>query len=402
MSATAEEWLVKMGLKGADVVLSQYKKIENAKKQFQKSATGQLATKGFDAFQRTLGTRGGIGSILGKGFMAATQPKPQSDVDKLLKEEQKQALESNRLVRATGASAQASLKVAEGLGSLDASSFIRSVASAGTSLVAGLAEGGGNALWGGLGTAAKAGVEYFGKLTDIAISMSSNAVQAYKSAVPIATQHEANKAFLEQIGGKDIKGSTVTHAEAAAIGQSLFPMFGKIGPDFARQLDRLFAVKNGQTINREQANAVAGGNFGALGSDKGFFLNQIMSGLGNAPPSLRQKAVSQIQGSLADSDFIKESKFGTGLRQSAVTLESEELRHQTAIASTTNAASLQKTNEQLNGLSETMVQKAEVFSGALGEAAAALKDFLNNFVKINAEAKAAKDKGIRENVQQGN
>lgn len=399
---TTEQALLKIGTKGADIVLAQMKKIEDAKAKFAKTKPMQLAGRGFDAFQRSLGTRGGVAGMLGRGVSAAVNPREMSEAEKALKLKQQERIENNRLIKATGAAADGLQTIGRGFSSLDPTEFIKSVKGAATQLAAGIVGGGLNAIWGGLGEAAKAAVQYFGQMTDIAVDMSSRSLQAVKSALPVAAQRASEKSFLQatgyERGSMGINQATVSRSEASQLAQALFPMVGKIkaGSQFEQKLTRLFTKnERGEVINRQQATALAQGQFGALGTDKGFFLQQIMGSAGSLPPSVRQKLMGGLLGQVGESDVVRETKQATDLRERAVTFESRDLATQDVIAQNAFKASVYNLNESLNSLSTTMVDKAGVFNEALKEAAKGLNDFVNTFGGPKGSYAKAKEEAIR-------
>jgi hypothetical protein len=280
MAVTAEEWLVKMGVKGANVVLSQYKKIEDAKKKFATSKTGQIGAKGFDAFQRTLGTGGGLASILGKGAKALTQPREKSDAEQLADAKRKEAFESNRVVRAARATGEALKTLGQGAATLDPTAFLTGVASAAGAAFESIPFAGGVAK--GLKEA-----------TIMGLQAATGAVAASKasmsSVIDTNTKRGRNQFYGENVSfGTSSGGSSrLSLAEKSSLIEGVSGRFGKIGKEFGATLTK--ALSGDKRYDPQMLGQVASGNFSAIGTDKAWMQQQLANSFGNLPPTLAQK-----------------------------------------------------------------------------------------------------------------
>lgn len=358
-----ENAVLQLGVKGADLVVSTFKKINKQKDQFSKAAKLALGAAGKFAFA--------------KGGAAADD----AAISKRRQEE-------TRATRATRAAGEAMLNVAQAASTLNPTELIRSVAASGFGLAAGIAQGVGNAAWGGVGDVAKSLIEYSGKLTDIAINAASGAVQAAKGALPIAVEQEARRSML-MAGGSGMNAAintdTMSRANAASLSQALIPVVGKIEQNsrMARQLTRLFETRNGQIVNREQAMSIAQGNFSVLGTDKGWFVNQLSSQFNGLPPSIAQELRAQLMEFTAG----EEQKEGASFRQKQVNMEASDLAAATKIASM-DLTAVAEANKNLNELSVQMVGSAKQLNVALAGAAKGLGDFLGSINKRIEEANA--------------
>lgn len=109
----------------------------------------------------------------------------------------------------------------------------------------------------------------------------------------------------EKYSYKDKKGKTqtgtkskredISKAEQAGIISSISGSMGKLTEEFQKEAGKLFTSEDGKKkYDVSQSTALAQGNFGALGTDKGFFMQQISSGFSGLPPSMKQKLTGQM------------------------------------------------------------------------------------------------------------
>jgi hypothetical protein len=121
-----------------------------------------------------------------------------------------------------------------------------------------------------------------------------------------------------------------------------------------------------------------------LGSDKGFFLNQISQGMSGLPPSLMQGMRAQLIRSVGDKELQTET---AGFRQKQVAMERSDLANAEAIAAI-GGKEIMESNRLLNNLSLEMVKSAGSLNKALNEAAGGLGKFLRNINEEIARGKA--------------
>lgn len=372
---TTEQGIIQLGIKGKELVISTMAQIKKAKEKAFEMGPRQLASTGLMKL-----LKGGAKALGGAVTSVGGSDKEDSNMKKL--------------TNAIQAGTTASTNVAQSMAGLNPTELIRSVAGAGFGLAAGLAQGAGNALWGGVGDAAKAIIDNIGKLTDIAITGASNAVSAVKTALPIAIEQEARKSMIAA-GGTGMQNvnamsETMSRAQSAALSNSLIPTIGKInaGSPMEKELIRLFKTENGKVVNREQAMGLSQGNFSSLGTNKGFFLNQISQQANGLPPEMAQAMRAQLIRSVGKPELQTES---ARHRVNQVEMERQDLANAEAIASATSA-DIVESNRLLNNLSLEMVKSAGSLNKALNEAAGGLGKFLRSINEEIAKGQEAAKK----------
>lgn len=234
------------------------------------------------------------------------------------------------------------------------------------------------------------------------------------------------KSFEDFIGFdvKDKSGKTVrkersdiSQSEQAAIITSISSSMGKISSDFAKSVSDLFVSNDGKTnYDIGQATELAKGNFGALGTDKGFFMQQISSGFQGLPPSMKQKLTSQMFGMISPEERDIQNDMGI---RSVQTGFDEKMRDKAAIglgrtskevqANIGNAVRIQDIEDKLdlalqgviakatdriariansgNPVQEIKSQGSEIVAGAASAASAAITSMSKDVVKSMNETK---------------
>lgn len=376
---TTEQALIKLGTKGADVVLAQMKKIENAKSKLAKTQPFQIAGKGLDAFQRTLGMRGGVLGLLGKGIGAVTQPREQTEAEKALSLKRKESFENNRLIRGARNAGRALEELGRGAAGLDPTSFLTGVAQAAA------ATAGGIPILSGLSDAAA-------KTASLAVQAASGAVQAAKASMAVVVDTQEKKGIIEQFGAGFISpksgvgkgGEALSLSEKANLIESVFGRFGKMQQPLADSINRLFAGVNNR-IDPKQFTQVAAGNFTALGTDKGFFFQKISDAFSGLPPSVAQKAQSQLLNRLAPEDFAKDR--AENERRNAAFFDTAERTQQERIfnAYAQNADKIIELNNSLNSLQVQLISTGAALTGVVNEYAASVVKVIGAFPSVRAK-----------------
>ena len=180
---------------------------------------------------------------------------------------------------------------------------------------------GGNLAKAGMGAVASL-IPVIGSQIADALNFAVDAMKAFKdkiknqASIVADTQAKVNditnsfkknakgKTFEDFIGFdvKDAKGkisrqgrTDLNKSEQAAIIKSISSTMGKVSDEFGKSVSKLFIGDNGKTkYDSEQATSLAQGNFASLGSDKGFFMQQISNGFSGLPPSMKQALTSQM------------------------------------------------------------------------------------------------------------
>ena len=117
---------------------------------------------------------------------------------------------------------------------------------------------------------------------------------------------EKTRMVVDKAGRDDI-----SKAEKAGIMSGLSASMGKLSDSFVKEANKLFVSDDGKKkYDIGQSTELAKGNFNALGTDKGFFMNQISSQFGNLPPSMRQKLTSQMFSMIKPEERDEQNDYG--------------------------------------------------------------------------------------------
>jgi hypothetical protein len=260
-----DNYLVTLGVKGQNVVLSQMDKIRKGKKELSKKVTVDLTTKG------------------GKGG-APTAPEKLYEQEKRENEKVKKTHkeESDREKKNTSSFKEAAGKFGSGVqnfasaaSSIDPVSTLASVTSAiGTSL-SGISV---------LGISLGRLPEGIAQITNSTVAMAKNAVDMAKQATAGYYALATRNAAASHYGGNITEGSQLSKNERAMLIEAVSGSMGKIQPELAKEINKLVGGKDTRALAR-----VAGGDWESTGTDKGWMLGQLMSGVQGLPPSIKQR-----------------------------------------------------------------------------------------------------------------
>lgn len=114
-----------------------------------------------------------------------------------------------------------------------------------------------------------------------------------------------DNAFKNIAGGR----TDISKTEQAAFVNAVSSSMGNLSNDFQKSISTLME-KNGKATDVNQAQSLAQGNFSALGNDKGFFMQQISSGFGGLPPSMKQALTSQMFDMIEPEDLYEQKDVG--------------------------------------------------------------------------------------------
>jgi hypothetical protein len=218
----------------------------------------------------------------------------------------------------------------------------------------------------------------------------------------------AGKSFNDLIGydEKDAKGnvtrkgrSDIGKAEQAGIASAISGSMGKVTNEFAQEVGKLFVSEDGKKkYDVAQSTELAKGNFGALGTDKGFFMQQISNGFGAMPPSMKQKLTSQMYGMITPEERDEQTDYGikstkTGFDNKVIGSAGKGLSGGAGMgANLKNANDVQDVEDKLGnmvqgGISQT-IDKARQYASA-GSMEGAVGMMKNDASKVMADASAA-------------
>jgi len=98
--------------------------------------------------------------------------------------------------------------------------------------------------------------------------------------------------------------------EQRGIVEALGTQYGRFSLEFKDALRTLYSNKDGQAFDIKQTTALAQGNFEALGTDQGFFMQKIANSLQSLPPSAKQALMPQLISMIPSEDRFKQNDAG--------------------------------------------------------------------------------------------
>lgn len=273
--------IVQLGIKGQDAVLSTLKKVEAEKSKFSRPAAAQLMARAARAQHKQSVAKAA------EGFQKQGFSKGESLRLVNLQRQQKDATEKNTTAQKKSNEMMqkgvgAAMSVGGGLSTLDPASAFKGAAS------------GVGSLFGPAGMAVGSGLGFItdalGNFTS-GVKQAAGVVAAYQESVSTQARFTGRNNFL-QTQRSDIDPSTVR-----VITEGLGDKFGRLSTKFQSSVERLFG-SNGSATDLKQATQLAQGQFSALGTDEGFFLEQIANSVGNMPPTIKQAIIGSLQDSI--------------------------------------------------------------------------------------------------------
>lgn len=310
-----------LGISGAELILRQLKKINKAKDDFKKPA----AFKASAAIQRIFAPKGPSGEPV-----TPTEPK------KVSPEEKTKTKEYDRGKEVGGAAKEAGQAVGNLEGTALTQAGIKGITALGGPV--GLVVG-----------------EIVNRIIDAATAFRDKVKQAASiHADTLDAQNTAiryaGKGFEEYI--KSSRSDLDRNTQRAII-SGLGTQYGRFTEEFRGQIEKLFGQKiNGKYADLGETSALAGGNFAALGTDKGFFMQKIANSLSDLPPSIKQKLMGQLLEAVPAEERTTQTGELTRLR-SAVTEFNDSERSGQASFVTKNNLDLAKEIQNLTNTLDT-------------------------------------------------
>lgn len=265
--------VLQVGTKGADIVLKQLTKIQATKALLMKPAQVRVS----------LGTktdRAPSGRDLAENRRAEGPAEEPAKPEKKEKEKpmsEKTAAETGRAI------AQGAQTIFQGAASLSTSGLISSLGQAlGNIPIVG-------ALFGVAATLGNSALTFKDKIKQAAQEWADTA-----SAANTSTNYARDAQFLR---AGDLAGrgrADISVNEQRGIVEALGSSYGRMSNEFKDAIRTLYRGPNGEAYDVRQATQVASGNFEALGTDQGFFMQKIANSLQNLPPSARQALMPDL------------------------------------------------------------------------------------------------------------
>lgn len=282
--------LISLGIKGSDIVLSTLKKIEKEKQALKKPTKVTLAA-GLIA-----------GAVAAKKIfdsIRGPEAQPQEQAPKKTPAEKTDE---------KGKVSDALKQAAQGLSTLQSGAAAKSILM-GIGSVAGPI-GAVAAMVGGL-------------IIDAAHAFKD---QVKAAATTVANTEDARSRVRNIISGdqgsflRTVRADIDVNSQRAIV-EALGNKFGVVQDDLKKSITRLFGDRQNPT-DVKQAAELATGNFAALGTDRGFFMQQIADSFSGLPPTVRQKMTAQMLDMIPEKDLFKQ--YDIGARQTVTTFDNLE------------------------------------------------------------------------------
>lgn len=234
---TKVDALLQLGVRGKDLVLSTFKKINKEKKEFSKPSKANVSAK------------------------------------------EETAKEESKLGSAAKGAGAAIMDLAKSASTLDPSAVLHSVTSSLGKAISAIPI----PLISGVGEAiAEAG--------SLAINAATGSVSAVKSALGTALETYEKQSRIKSLGGSNLNNSNLTLGQQSAVVEGAANRFGKISKEYGNTIKGLIDAN----VDLQQTMALTQGNFMSLGSDKGFFYQQIANQFSGLPPTIAQTLNNQL------------------------------------------------------------------------------------------------------------
>lgn len=352
--------VLQLGIKGQDIILSALKKIQTEKLKFAKKATIPLGV--------------GPGAPAPSSTPEPT-PEPAEKPPKPKPEKEKHTVRD----------------VAQGLASMEAGTALK-------------------ATFKGVGST----LGVFGGQVGEALAMTVDVLQKFSANVRQASSSVADsediksrvlnliggypaagyqRGFLREAAGPDKGRMDISVSMQRTIVEALGSKFGIVGKELQASVRRIFGT--GQTpTDVTQATQLATGNFSALGTDKGFFLQKIADSFSGLPPSVRQKMTAEMLNMIPEKDLFKQTAEQTKAQTAEATFEDlDRQRAKDMLKVPTNVSQAQDIQRLMNTLDTGMNNVVGTLLGvvrgqkdaveALKDVAAGLKGLTGGAVKAH-------------------
>lgn len=338
-----------LGIKGQDLVLSTLKKIQKQKDQFKQPVKTAFNLAGMA--KAAMSVAGGIGK----------QPPPGSaeESDKLARQQEKE----NERQKYSWDTAKNDIKTGIGaVGGMDTKALITGL---GHSLD----------VW----TVGISGI----------LAEMGGAAITFKDKIRQSASLVADTAALDQSINKFGAGdflrnrSDTTAAERGGIADAIRSSMGKSTDVFKNALEKLYTGPGGKAYDVRETTALAQGNYSELGTDTGFFMQQISDSLRGLPPSIRQAVNAQLLERVPESERAEQTD--RGMRNIQAEFNRRDRDTAAAIASPANIQSALKIDAIQRSIDVGLAGSIDTLSKALTKAAETIKKNITDSQTMNPE-----------------
>ena len=354
--ADLDKYLVSLGVKGQDVVLSTMNKIRKS---------GEALTKKksvLDFISKiTKASSSGLSSFKNMAKGAASLPFEKKQTDEEKKKEKADKENNKQFSDGAKKFGEGAKSIASAASTLDPTATLASATSAiGTSL-SGISF---------LGVSLGRLPEGIAAMTNSAVSMAKNSIDMAKQATAAYSQLASRNAARSFYGGNVEDTNQISRNEMSMLVDSISGSMGKIQKPLADELNKLTGTKDTKALARAGA-----GDWESTGSDKGWLLQQMSNGMSGMPPSIKQ----QFQASMLrqNSDLIQSNAGEAGPQKNAAELANMEedqtkLLYDNSLKGESTDPRVLSMMGKLNTMQSALYQTGLAFNGAISDATDAL------------------------------
>ena len=223
-----------------------------------------------------------------------------------------------------------------------------------------------------LGTNISGAANGVADLTNAGISLATNSLNMAKQATAANYELEKRNAATEYYGGDAIKQGAMSNYEKAGLVSIISGSFGRILPALAGEINKLSGSKDTGALAR-----VGAGDWQSTGTDKGWMIQKFADSMGDLPPSMKLKIQASLLGSYGDE--IQDQSQGRKALQGRNAVFSNQAENQTARQSDVAAANfegLKNFNAGLNNLQLDMMRSGAGMVSVIDKMADAFKKAL--------------------------
>lgn len=331
--------VLSLGIKGSELVLAQLNKIKKEKDKFAKPAKVTLSAKADTTQQKQQQTQQDTQTT-------STQEKQDQKKDDDSKKKESDAYKDV---------AQSAKGAAAGLATLSAGSALKGI----TGLFAAIPVVGM-----GISKAAEGiitAAENFRANVENAAKINFDTVQS-KSRIGGLIQGSQGENFTGRVD--------LDQNSQRQLAESLGEKFGIVQKPLQDAIKELYKNQGNKAVDAQQAAQLAQGQFSALGTDEGYFLQKISNSIGDLPPTMKQALTASLLKNVGKDEQMTETS--TAARQAVTDFDNEQRERARGIATPGAIKNALEITSVLNGIDTTLNAG---FSGtinaikALGQAA---------------------------------
>lgn len=285
--------IIQLGIRGDKLVTQQLKRIQDAKK---KLALPEIVKLGLSLKLQKAPTGKEISEMTEQKTLGEGAPPEQGKPS-----EEDRPPEARR----AGGIKESVFSAARGAMTMDTAGFLAGLGKSASLVTAGASEL----------------VATFGQATlalKDRIRESFRTVSETESIRKTAAYYTGEENFLRPDKANEFKSRRdISRSEQREIIEALSSSYGRFSEDFRQQMQQFFGT-SGKPYDVRQSTALAQGNFEALGTDQGFFMQKIASSIQNLPPSIKQKLMPQLLEMVPEQDRIQQTDYRLREQQAAM------------------------------------------------------------------------------------